>query len=190
MSPKFSGLLLVIATLLVSNSSPTYYSQAEPLSEYRVKAVFLYNFAKFVEWTPARSTATHEPIILGVVGDDPFGEVLEQTIKGKTVNGRELVVKRFPHPSEARACQVLFISSSEKKRLRSIFESLRGASVLTVGETEGFAQLGGIVNFVLEDNRVHFEVNVDAAERAKLKISSKLLSLARIVKDEGRGGKS
>ncbi len=164
------------------------WAQAQGPSEYQVKAVFLLNFAKFVEWPNNSPGDAHDPASLCIVGDDPFGAILNQTVRGKAVNGHELAVKRFKRGEDARGCQIVFISSSETKRLHGILESLKGTSVLTVGETEGFAQRGGIINFVLEDNRVHFEVNVEAAERAGLRISSKLLSLAKIVKDEGHGG--
>jgi hypothetical protein len=165
-------------------------ARAQSASEYQVKAVFLYNFAKFVDWPPDPSTDGHSPIVLGIIGEDPFGDLLEKTVQGKTVNGRGLVVRRPRRESEARACQIIFVSSSEKKRLRPLLDSLKGASVLTVGESDGFAQLGGIINFTLEDNKVHFEVNVAAADRAGLKISSKLLSLAKIVRDSRPGGGS
>lgn len=178
------------AALLVSNAWWCPEARAQPPSEYHVKAVFLYNFAKFIEWPPHLSGDGNDPIALCVVGEDPFGEVLEQTIQGKTVNGHELVIERFKRGQDARGCQIAFISSSERARLRPLLESLKGTSVLTVGETQGFAQLGGVINFTVEDNNVRFEVNVEAAERAGLRISSKLLSLAKIVKDEGRGGKS
>lgn len=165
-------------------------ARAQSPSEYQVKAVFLYNFAKFIEWPPEAPPEAHDPIIIGIVGKDPFGVLLEQIVNGKTVDRRSLAVKRFKRGDDLRGCHILFISSSEKEHLRAILDSLKGASVLTVGETEGFARRGGVINFVLEDNKVHFEINVDAAARARVKISSKLLSLARVLRDEAHGGKS
>jgi len=182
------SLLLAMAVLsYIPWDSP---ARGQSASEYHVKALFLYNFAKFVDWPADASGGPQDGIALCVVGDDPFGSVLDETLKGKTINGQEMVVKRFRRAQDARACQIVFIASSEKNHLRLILESLKGARVLTVGETEGFAQFGGVINFTLEENRVRFEVNVDAADRAGLKISSKLLSLARIVKDGGHGGRS
>lgn len=147
-----------------------------------MKAAFLYNFAKFVEW-PAGTFATERaPIVIGVLGDDPLGAALEQAVQGKTVNGRALVVKRLktlPLP----VCHILFITASERKRASQFIEGLLGQPVLTVGETEQFAQSGGLVNFFIEDNKVRFEINVDNAERSRIKISAKLLSLARVVRD-------
>jgi uncharacterized protein DUF4154 len=174
------GLVVAIAAYALSSVVASTV-RAQSAGEYELKAVFLYNFAKFVEWPTSASAGTHD-IVLGIIGTDPFGEILDQTISGKTVNGRWLVIRRFRRAEDAKDCQIVFISSSEKKRLDSILESLQGAHVLTVGETPGFAQQGGIINFVLEDNRIHFEINVEAADRANLKISSKLLSLAKIVK--------
>jgi len=184
---RFSAPALALA--LLASSALASSLRAQSATEYQVKAVFLYNFAKFVEW-PSDPGGSSGPISICVLGDDPFDGILDQAIKGKTVNGRELVIKRFKQVGEAAACQIVFISSSNKKVLRPILESLIRAGALTVGETEGFAQLGGVINLTLEDNRVHFEINVDAAQRARLKISSKLLSLAKIVRDEKKGGKS
>jgi hypothetical protein len=159
-------------------------ARAQSLSEYQVKAAFLYNFAKFVEWPPNLFNDPRDPFVLCVAGDDPFGNLLDGIVLGKTANGHPLAVRRLRREQEARSCQILFVSSSERNRLRPVLKSLRGASVLTVGETDGFAQEGGMINLTLEDNRVHFEINVAAAERAGLKISSKLLSLARVVRQE------
>ena len=142
-----------------------------------MKAAFLYNFAKFVEW-PGDPDAS---LILGILGDDPFGAAIDQLVAGKTVNGRALAVKRLKWGQDLRQCQILFISSSEQKRLPQIIASLRGASVLTVGETDAFLSSGGIIRFVLEGSKVRFEINAGAAEQAHLKLSSKLLALAKNV---------
>ena len=158
---------------------------AQTVNEYQVKAVFLYNFARFVEWPADPPTV---PIVIGILGEDPFGNALEETVRGKTINGHELAVKHLKSGQEARGCQIVFVASSERRRLRPLLASLGGAGVLTVGETEGFAESGGIISFTLEDDRVRFEINVDAAQRAGLKISSKLLSLAKVVRDPGQGG--
>jgi len=114
-----------------------------------------------------------------VIGDDPFGWALDQAINGKTINGRTLLVRRLRWGHDLRSCHILFISSSERKRLPQIIQSLRGASVLTVGDMGQFNQQGGIINFILEANKVRFEINSRGADHARLKISSKLLSLAK-----------
>lgn len=153
--------------------------RAQSSSEYQVKAAFLYNFAKFVDWPAEAFAGSNGKLVIGVIGDDPFGGALDQAINGKTVNGRSLVVHRLKWGQDLRSCHVLYISSSERTRLRQIVESLRGASVLTVGEMGQFNQQGGIINFILEANKVRFEINSRGADQARLRISSKLLSLAK-----------
>ncbi len=153
--------------------------QGQSFSEYQVKAAFLYNFAKFVDWPGDALGNGNGPLVIGVIGDDPFGGALDQAINGKTVKGRTLVVRRLKWGQDLRSCHVLFISSSEQKRLREIIESLRGASVLTVGDMGQFNQHGGIINLILEANKVRFEINSRGADQARLRISSKLLSLAK-----------
>jgi hypothetical protein len=169
-------VLGVVALCLsgVSAQSPT-------AGEYQVKATFLYNFAKFVEWQPSSFSDASAPLRICIFGQDPFGQELRDITSEKTVNGRQLQVDQVVDLQLARTCHILFIASSEKAQLKRIFEDLRGTDVLTVGDTKGFAELGGIINFVLEDDRVHFEVNRKAADQAGLKISSKLLRLAKRV---------
>lgn len=169
------GCLLVIGLLCMLNTGVP----AQSSSEYQVKAAFLYNFAKFVEWPGDALGNSNAPLIIGVIGDDPFGGALDQAINGKTINGRALLVRRLKWGHDLRSCHILFISSSERKRLPQIIQSLRGASVLTVGDMGQFNQQGGIINFILEANKVRFEINSRGADQARLKISSKLLSLAK-----------
>lgn len=153
-------------------------------TEYQVKAAFLFNFARFVEWPPRAFASPTSPIAVCVLGEDPFGEALNRVVAGKMLNERTLMVRRAKKLRDLSGCEILFISSSERERLPEILEELRNAPVLTVGETEGFASRGGEVQFTLEESRVHFLINVDAAERAGLKVSSKLLNLARVVHDD------
>jgi uncharacterized protein DUF4154 len=154
--------------------------------EYQVKAAFLYNFAKFVEW-PAGAAGPTAPIVICVIGHDPFGAVLDQTVQSKTINGRPLAVKRPADPAGLRSCRILFVGSSEGDQLPGLLKMAERAGILTVGDMDGFPRMGGMIGFVLEDNKVRFEVNVDAVERARIRISSQLLQLARVVHD-GRGG--
>jgi len=155
--------------------------QAEPATEYQVKAAFLYNFAKFVEWPPASFAGPAGPLEICVLGQDPFGEELRSITQDKLVNGHRLEVRHVDDAQQARSCHILFVASSEKGQLKLILESLHGSSVLTVGDSKGFTEHGGMINFVLEDDRVKFDVNRKAAEEAGLKISSKLLSVAKAV---------
>lgn len=172
------------ATSLSGASPPPSPANA---SEYQIKAAFVYNFAKFVEWPGDTASSGGPALIIGVLGDDPFGQTLSDTVRGKTVNGRGLVVKRFPSLRELEPCQVLFLGSSVADHIPEILSRIQGTAVLTVGEGEQFALAGGMVGFMTEDNKVRFAINAQSAERAGLKISSKLLALARIVhgRDEG-----
>jgi hypothetical protein len=154
---------------------------AQTIDEYQVKAAFLYNFAKFVEWPAMTFKTDKDPLRICVLGQNPFGNALVEGVGGKTVVGRPLAVSDISDVNQGADCQILFIGSSERKRLRLIFAELRTMGVLTVGETEGFASQGGIVNFKLEGGRVRLEINIDAAAQAKLRISSKVLNLAQIV---------
>ncbi len=155
----------------------------QPLGEYQVKAAFLFNFAKFVEW-PAGARAGQGFLFVCVLGRDPFGPVLEELIQGKRVNGRPLRAKRISRPEEVPSCHMLFISGSEGGRLEEILSLAREASVLTVSDVDRFVQRGGVINFLKGDKKIRFEINPDAAARAGLKISSKLLQLATVVRDE------
>lgn len=177
------GLLRVMAVwmaLLPACGALCSAGSLQSGEEYHVKALFLYAFTKFVEWP---SDMPGDALCIGIVGDDPFGDILDQTVAGKTVNGRGFVVKRFKSDAEARLCHIVFVGASETKRMRAVLDALKGSGVLTVGEARGFAQAGGVINFEIVDNKVRFEVNIEAAKRARLKLSSKLLSLAKIVRD-------
>lgn len=156
--------------------------EAQEPAEYQVKAAFLYNFTRFVEWPPEAFPKPNDPIMICILGENPFGSALEQITRGKLVSDRSIRVKEVGSGQEGRACQVLFISSSERKEIRAILGELRGASVLTVGDAQRSAEEGCIIEFLLENNKVRFEINTTAADHARLKISSKLLNLAKAVK--------
>jgi hypothetical protein len=155
------------------------YAQPSPL-EYQVKAAFLYRFLKFVEWPANALNTTHNTICIGAVDDGLMASTL-QPIEGKEAKGRRVVVKRFKGLENSEFCHILFIGSGMEGRLAEILEQLRGTSTLTVSDIDGFARRGGMINFIIVEDKVQFEINVDAAERAKLQISSHLLRLARIV---------
>jgi YfiR/HmsC-like len=156
-------------------------AQAQSAGEYQIKAAFLFNFAKFVEWPPGSFSDASAPLQICVLGQDPFGEELRKITDQKIVNGRKLQVRDVIELAEARNCHILFIAASEKLSSKKILAGLHGASVLTVSDTKGFVGEGGVINFVLENDRVMFEVSPVAAERAGLKISSRLLSVAKLV---------
>jgi len=173
---RWKSFLIRIAVCFVAIAA-----QAQSATEYQVKAAFLFNFAKFVEWPADAFPGADAPLQICVLGQDPFGHEFEEMIADKTVNAHRIEII---HPSgvpQAKACQVIFVASSERQQAREILRGLRGASVLSVGDTSGFAKMGGIINFVLDDGRVRFEVNVKAAERAHLKISARLLTIAKLI---------
>jgi uncharacterized protein DUF4154 len=149
--------------------------------EYQVKAAFLFNFAKFVEWPSQTFKSPSDSMSICVLGPNPFGRSLEGAVDGKSVDGRKFVLRQIANLAQAGGCQILFIASGQKKGPAEAAM----AGVLTVGESDGFAAGGGMIGFKLEGGRVRLEVNVGAAEQNRLRISSKLLSLAHIVKTQG-----
>jgi len=160
-------------------------AHAAALQEYQVKAVFLFNFTQFVEWPPATSVNSAEPIFICILGEDPFGAYLEDAIRDEHVDNRTLAVRRLSTAEEAQACRILFISRSESGRLDAILQHLKPSSALTVSDARGFGERGGMVGFVTEDNRVRLRINLDAARAAGLTISSKLLRVADVVAEQG-----
>jgi hypothetical protein len=166
---------LILAWLLMAGPGRT--QDAQP-TEYQLKAALIFNFAKFVEWPPAAFAGAASPIVIGILGDNPFDDELARTVRGKAINNRPLVVQEFRSASEATNCHVLFISNSEKKRLPEILKSLQGTRALTVGETDRFTESGGMINFFEAGKKIRFQINLDAARNAGLKVSSRLLSIA------------
>ena len=147
------------------------------ISEYDVKAAFLYNFGKFIEWPNGSFTSTNSPLLIGIYGDNPFGSDLSTVVQGKIINGHPVVARQVSF-SELKNCQILFICRSEQKNLKKILTALDGAGVLTVSEEMDSSQSGVIINFIVQDDRIRFEIDNSAAEKVGLKISSKLLILA------------
>jgi uncharacterized protein DUF4154 len=159
--------------------------QESPSVEYQLKAAFLLNFARFVEWPSDAFASDKTSITFCVFRHDPFGSALDEVIRGKLVNSRAFLVKRTNELPELYSCQLVFVGVREAKLLPEILASLKGVSALVVGEVEDFAERGGAIEFFLENNKLRFAVNVDAIGRARLQASSKLLALARIVHDGG-----
>ena len=150
--------------------------------EYQVKAAFLYNFAKFVEWPPSAFASSSEPISICIAGQNPFGSALEDMVRGKVVGGRSFAVRSLTDPQQAGKCQILFVGASERKRAWFLLDQINRTGILTVGEADEFTSIGGMVNLKLDGTRVRIQISLESAERANLKISSKLLGLAEIVK--------
>jgi uncharacterized protein DUF4154 len=179
--------ILIVALSVALSWAPESIAQASDSSdspEYLIKAGFIYNFAKFVEWPAAAFAQPDSPIVIGILGIDPFGTLIDEIVKNKKIGARGFVVKRLKWGTdlkELKECKILFVGDSENAHVDELVQILKTLPILTVGETPGFAQRGGVIRFVLEDNRVRFEVNVDAAHQADLTISSRLLTLARII---------
>jgi hypothetical protein len=154
-------------------------------SEYQVKAVFLFNFGQFVEWPAQAFDTPQAPFVIGILGEDPFGNALDEVVRGESVGSRSLVVRRFKNPREISACNILFISRNESARLREALEAVRGQSVLTVTDIEGADSHDAIIVLFNENNRIRMRINLAAAKSSQLVISSKLLRPAVVVGTEG-----
>jgi len=151
------------------------------VTEYQVKAVFLLNFAKYVDW-PAEAFATATtPIVIGVLGEDNFKGDLEGAVKGRSIGGRTIVTRHVTADDEVDSCHILFISSSERLRLGEILGKTKTLPILTVGECDQFTEKGGIINFTLKEGKVRLEIELNAARQSRLRISSRLLSVADVV---------
>ena len=178
-----SALLMVLPALC---SLPIFLPPAQAegqFEEYQVKSAFLYNFVKFVEWPSETFRDSDSPVKICVLGKDPFGESLDY-LRDKNVGSRKLVIERLKRGDAPDKCQVLFISDSEKNNAAEILRGVRKRPVLTVGDMKGFLQSGGIINFISKGNQVSSEINLDAAERSKLRVSSQLLQVGSIYREK------
>jgi hypothetical protein len=161
-------------------------AHAQTAHEYEVKAAFLYNFARFVDWPEGSFLARDEPIVLAVAGDDPFGAVLERTIAGQTAQGRRFAVRRFRTRDQLGPCHILFVGSSEDYLAwLDAVARRQPTGVLTVGEGRGFARRGTVA-FLIDARRIQLAVNLDSIAAARLRVSSQLLALARLVSSDER----
>ena len=168
---------LIVLWLLI----PDGLASAQIASEYQVKAAYLFNFGKFVEWPSDTAPQGATPLHLCVLDDKQFELTLRDVVNGKSIGSHPVWVMPVHAANQARDCQILFISSSHNKEALRVLEELRDTRTLTVGEMDGFVEAGGMINFVLDNDRVHFEVNAKAAESAGLRVSSRLLNVAKLV---------
>ena len=176
--PRAAAIVVALLALVAGPGR----AQAPPApTEYEVKAVFLFNFSQFVDWPAAAFADGRSPLVIGVLGHDPFGATLDEIVRGETVSGRPLAVRRYESLDQLDACHILFIDRSQDAQLDAILAALKGRSVLTVADFEGFARRGGIIRFTTVGNKIRLRVNLTAAQEAKLTISSKLLRPAQIV---------
>jgi uncharacterized protein DUF4154 len=160
--------------------------QSKP-NEYQVKAAYLYNFGRFVKW-PSGAAAGKNDFAVCVLGQDPFGPTLDSTLTGETLDGKPVVIRRLAKLRDAADCRILFVSLTEERRLKEILAAIDQAGVLTVSEIPGFSQRGGIIQFVVEGDRVRFEINLANAESSRLVLSSELLKVAATVRRSARSG--
>ena len=190
--------VVLVLTSLVGFIAGDVRADSAPSQEYKIKAAFLYNFIKFVDWPKEKIGDANEPITLGIIGKDPFGKAFEP-VKDKKVKGKKVTVKRFKSVVElkrlgekgkeelnkqteaTKKCHLLYVCSSEKESLKDIIKTVKDRPVLTVADTAGFLKAGGIINFVMDEQKVRFEISTVAAKRSKLKIRSQLLRLAKKV---------
>lgn len=172
------GAILTFLFLMLGFAFPP---QRIDSPEYQVKAVFLFNFAQFVEWPAATFPEAKSPIIIGVLGTDPFGSYLDETVQGEEIEGHPLVIQRFDNVSDIKNCHILFIHSSIVPRLDYVLKGLKGRNILTVSDGDNFTKQGGMVKFFTANNKIKLRINLDAVKAEDLTISSKLLRLAEIV---------
>jgi len=154
---------------------------AEAPTEYQVKAVFVYNFSRFVEWPPQAFSAPDEPFVIGILGGDPFGARLDEAVRGEQIDRHPLLVRRFRNLGEIGDCRILYIDRSESAQLQQILAALAHRSTLTVSDLDGSSQRGVMIQFTTENNRIRLRINVESARASGLTISSKLLRSAEIV---------
>jgi hypothetical protein len=168
--------------LVLSVVSCFAFRSEQPIDEYQVKAAFLFNFARFVTWPAGSFASPNDPLVICVAGPGRFGHGLEDSVKGKAIEGRVLAVRYISNAGEASSCHILFIGSEEEKDWLGGLGKMRKPGILTVGESSAAGAAGVIINFRLEDSKVRFEINAGIADRESLQISSRLLSLARTVR--------
>lgn len=171
------GLVWAVLALTFSESR----AEAQVSREYQLKAVFLYNFAQFTEWPENAFAAPNAPIVIAVLGANPFEGLLEDTVRGETVHGHPLAVAHYHRADEIKACHILFISQSETRHMDDIMKSVRGKPVLTVADADGALSREAIIRFLVENNKVRFRINQQAARAADITLSSRLLRVADAV---------
>jgi hypothetical protein len=172
----------VVALCVWGSVLPAAGAESLTAREHQVKAAFVYNFAKFVEWPAISFQTTNSPLVIGVVGKSPIIAALEAAVRDRTINGRPIIVKSVETAEAARATHLVFVAASEDKRMAELLPALANASVLTVGESEAFAGDGGMINFILDGDKCRFDINMDSAEKAGLKVSAQLQKLAKTVR--------
>lgn len=157
-----------------------------PTREYQLKAVFLYNFTQFIDWPASAFENDQSPLVIGVMGENPFGSYLVQTVSGEKIKGHPIVVQYFKNESEIRACHILFINLPETNKPEQVLEAVQGKNILTVSDHADFIKQGGMIKFVTNNNKIKLQINIEACRKTRMVISSKLLRLAEIVNDPAK----
>lgn len=175
----WTGAVLALL-LLAGMPRAAVLAKEESSREYSLKAVFLYHFCQFIDWPPDRFQSDETPIVIGVLGHNPFGDLLSETVRGETVRGRPIQLKYLQHPREGRSCHLLFVSDQALKEHPDVFATVKGHGVVTVGESDGFLNQGGMIALAAEQNRIRVRIYLAVANAAQVEISSKLLRIADI----------
>lgn len=173
----------LLYTMLLS-SSVAILSAQSPAREYQIKAVFLFNFTQFVEWPESAFPSEETPLVIGILGEDPFNSYLDEVISNEKVNNHPLIIQRFKSIEQIKTCHILFISKSHMDKMTKIMSSLKGKNTLTVSDGSNFIKEGGMVRFVTVNKKIQFQINPEAVKSADLAVSSKLLRLAEIVSNK------
>lgn len=173
-------LALSIGLVALAFAWPRVAAATEPISEYALKAAFVFHFTQFVDWPDSAFSDAAAPFVIGVLGDNPFGESLAELVEDETFHGRRIVVWHGEKLAESKGCQILFISRSEEAHLERVLDTVHGGNVLTVGDIEGFSAQGGVIGFEVREKRLRLKINVAHAKASGLVISSKLLRQADV----------
>jgi hypothetical protein len=186
LNAAWRAAMAALLALTAASQQPPGGKQEPPksLPEYELKAAFLFQFVKYMQWPQEAFDRETSPVIVGIVGEDPFGEALARTLRDKTVKGRGFEIRRFAKPQDVRDCHLLFVPRTESTRWPEIHKALANRAVLTIGEDVEFARRGGMVGILIVDEKPKLEVNPDAARQAKLVVEAKLLKAATIVRTE------
>lgn len=171
-------LFILLLILLAVDQVDAQYSRTR---EFNIKAVFLYNFSQFVEWPESAFETSTSPFVIGIVGDDPFGSVIDETVSGEKVKNHPIIVQRFSTVKEVANCHMIFLSGPQAANYQKNVSEQKIKYMLTVSDVAGFANTGGMIRFMMQDNKIKLQINPGVARSAELSISSKLLRLAEIV---------
>ena len=173
---------LYLFAFVLLQSSQHVHAQA-PSREYQLKAVFLFNFTQFVDWPANAFENDQSPLVIGVIGENPFGAYLTQTVSGEKINGHPLIIQYYKNEEEIKACHILFVNIRETKKLEQILETIKGRDILTVSDYPDFLKQDGMIKFVTNNNKIKLQINMEACKESKMVLSSKLLRLAEIIKN-------